>query len=656
MSSPVSVPLWSPDQASADASRMGAFLAWLRDERGMDLSDYRALWAWSVADLPGFWDALREFFGVRFSTPAQTVLGDRAMPGAAWFPGAKLNYAEYLLGARRDGPAIVAVQEDGASREWSGERLRREVAAFAGHLRELGVRPGDRVVGYLPNVPEAVVAFLATASLGAVWAICGPEFGTASVVARFAQLEPVVLVATTGYQYGGRHHDRADAVDTIRAAIPSLRETVVVGAGSESELPGVTTWERATDREAELSFTPVDFDHPLWVLFSSGTTGTPKGIVHGHGGILLEHLKFVGLHLDVRPGDRFFWYTSTSWMMWNVVVSGLMTGATVVLYDGNPAYPDQGQLWRIVADHRVNVFGTSAGYIHGCLKADLSPAREHDLGALRALHSTGSPLSSDGFRWAHERLGSRVPVFSASGGTDIASGFVGGNPLLPVWAGELSGPYLGVDVQAWSDHGEPVVGQVGELVVAAPMPSMPLYFWDDPDRSRYRSSYFDTFPGMWRHGDWIELTPRGSAVIHGRSDSTLNRMGVRMGTAEIYRAVEALPEISEALAIGVEATDGGYWLPLFVAVRPGHALDDPLRARIVAAIRRDASPRHVPDDIIEVPAIPHTLTGKKLEVPVKRLLLGLAASVDRDAVDRPDLLELFATFRGGGPHGAPTQH
>jgi acetoacetyl-CoA synthetase len=653
MSSPAPVPLWTPDQATRDAARMTAFLAWLRSERGLELPEYGDLWAWSIADPAGFWDALREFFGVRLTTPARTVLGDGAMPGAEWFPGAQLNYAGYLLDVERAGPALVSVHEDGTSEEWSGARLRREVAAFAAHLREQGVQVGDRVVGYLPNVPEAVVAFLATASLGAVWAVCGPEFGTASAVARFAQLEPVVLVASTGYRYGGRHHDRTDAVEAIRAAIPSLRETVLVGPASPES--GGTTWERATAADAELSITPVPFDHPLWVLFSSGTTGTPKGIVHGHGGILLEHLKFVGLQLDVRPGDRFFWYTSTSWMMWNVTVSALLTGATTVLYDGNPTHPDQAQLWRIVADQRVTVFGTSAAYLHGCLKADLFPARDHDLGALRALHSTGSPLSADGFRWAHERVGSGVPLFSASGGTDVASGFVGGNPLLPVWVGELSGPYLGVDVQAWSDDGRPLTGQVGELVVTAPMPSMPLYFWADADRARYRASYFDTFPGVWRHGDWIEFTPRGSAVIHGRSDSTLNRMGVRMGTAEIYRAVEALPEVAEALAIGVEAPDGGYWLPLFVALRPGHTLDDALRGRITAAIRRDASPRHVPDDVIAVPGIPHTITGKKLEVPVKRLLLGLAAGVDLGAVDKPDLLELYATFRRGGSHGAPKQ-
>jgi acetoacetyl-CoA synthetase len=657
-SSPDSVPLWTPDQATRDAARLTAFVTWLRRERGLELPEYGDLWAWSVADPSAFWDALREFFGVRLATPADTVLGDGAMPGAEWFPGAQLNYAGYLLDVERTGPALISVHEDGSSEEWSGARLRREVAAFAAHLREQGVRVGDRVVGYLPNVPEAVVAFLATASLGAVWAICGPEFGTASAVARFAQLEPVVLVASTGYRYGGRHHDRADAVEAIRAAVPSLRETVLVGPvvdPAEAGESGGTPWKRAVSAVAELSITPVPFDHPLWVLFSSGTTGTPKGIVHGHGGILLEHLKFVGLQLDVRPGDRFFWYTSTSWMMWNVTVSALLTGATAVLYDGNPTHPDQAQLWRIVADQRVTVFGTSAAYLHGCLKADLSPARDHNLGALRALHSTGSPLSADGFRWAHERVGADVPLFSASGGTDVASGFVGGNPLLPVWVGELSGPYLGVDVRAWSDDGQPLVGQVGELVVTAPMPSMPLYFWADEDRARYRASYFDTFPGVWRHGDWIEFTPRGSAVIHGRSDSTLNRMGVRMGTAEIYRAVEALPEVAEALAIGVESPGGGYWLPLFVALRPGHPLDDALRGRITAAIRRDASPRHVPDDVIAVPGIPHTITGKKLEVPVKRLLLGLAAGVDRGSVDHPDLLDLYATFRRGGSDGEQEQ-
>ena len=638
--------LWSPDAATVDAARITAFLAWLRRERGIRLDGYHALWRWSVADLAGFWDAVQAFFNVRFATPGERVLGDAAMPGASWFPGGEVNYAGHLLGVEAAGPAIVAVHEDGPAEEWSRERLRRDVAGFAAYLRARGVRRGDRVVAYLPNLPHAVAAFLATASIGAVWAVCGPEFGTASVVARFAPLEPVVLIAAAGYRYGGRHHDRADAVARLRAALPSLRDTVLVG--TPGHIPDATPWETAVATPGDAAITPVPFGHPLWVLFSSGTTGAPKGIVHGHGGILLEHLKFLGLHVDVRPGDRFFWYTSTSWMVWNVLVSALLVGATVVLYDGSPTYPGQDRLWRIAAEQKATLFGTSAAYLHGCAKADLAPARDYGIGTLRALHSTGSPLSADGFRWARERVGAHVPLLSASGGTDVATAFVGGNPLLPVRIGEIPGPCLGVDVQAWDDDGKPVIGQVGELVVASPMPSMPLYFWNDPDGSRYRSSYFGTFPGVWRHGDWIEFTDRGSAVIHGRSDATLNRMGVRMGTAEIYQAVEVLPEIAEALAVGLESPDGGYWLPLFVLLRPGHVLDDALRARIIEAIRRDASPRHVPDDVIAVPGIPHTLTGKKLEVPVKRVLLGHPAAIDRAAVDNADLLDVFGQLHRGG--------
>ena len=638
--------LWSPDAVTSDTARTTAFMAWLRDERGLDFAGYGELWSWSVADLAGFWDAVGLFFGVRFATPADHVLADRSMPGTSWFPGAQVNYAEHLLSVDGPGPAMVAVPEDGPAEEWSRERLRREVAGFAGYLRARGVQQGDRIVAYLPNVPQAVVAFLATASIGAVWAICGPEFGTGSVIARFDQLEPVMLVAGAGYGYGGRYHDRTEAVATIRAALPSLRDTVLVG--DSSAVPDATTWEDAVRATDGFRSEPVPFEHPLWVLFSSGTTGTPKGIVHGHGGILLEHLKFLGLQVDLRPGDRFFWYSSTSWMVWNVLVSALLTGATAVLYDGSATHPSIDRLWALVAAQQVTVFGTSAAYLHGCLKADLAPARDYDIGALRALHSTGSPLSADAYRWAHERVGRHVPVVSSSGGTDVATAFVGGNPLLPVYVGEIPGPCLGADVQAWDEDGKPVVGQVGELVLASPMPSMPLYFWNDPDGSRYRGSYFDTFPGIWRHGDWIEFTERGTATIHGRSDSTLNRMGVRMGTAEIYRAVESLPEVAEALAVGVEQPGGGYWLPLFVVLRPGHELDDALRARIAGAVRRDASPRHVPDEVIAVPGIPHTLTGKKLEVPIKRILMGRPAAIDPDAIDDADLLQVFAELRRGG--------
>lgn len=632
--------LWSPSYVSTAASHIAAFVEWLGTERGLEFGDYADLWRWSVAQPASFWGAVREFFGVRLGAPAEQVLADAMMPGARWFLGAELNYAEHLLGADRDGTGLIAVHESGTAEDWSWHRLRGAVAAFASYLRSQGVGRGDRVVAFMPNAPEAVVTFLATASLGAIFAICGPEFATPSVAARFGPLEPSVLVATSEYVFAGRRHDRNREIEELRTALPSLRSTVIVGARSSAA--GATGWDEATATPAELRFEPVPFDHPLWVLFSSGTTGTPKGIVHGHGGILLEHLKFLGLHVDIGVQDRFFWYTSTSWMVWTVLVSGLLHGATLVLYNGSPTHPGPDQLWRIAADQRVTVFGASAAYLHSCAKLDLAPSRDHDLAALRAVHVTGSPLSDKGFRWAHDRIGDDIPVFSSSGGTDVATAFVAGNPLLPVWSGEISGPCLGVNVQVWDEHGRRVVGQVGELVVASPMPSMPLFFWNDPDGTRYKHSYFDTFPGIWRHGDWMEQTERGSVIIYGRSDALLNRMGVRIGTAEIYQAVEAVDEVVEALAVGVEERDGGYWLPLFVVLRQHDALDDGLRQRIVGAIRSGASPRHVPDDIIEVEGIPHTLTGKKLEVPIKRILLGLPPAIDPDAIDKPELLAAFS--------------
>jgi acetoacetyl-CoA synthetase len=635
--------LWAPDRAGVANTRIEAFMDWLREERRLGFDDYHGLWEWSVSEVAEFWDAIGAFFDVRFSAEPQCPLAESAMPGARWFPGAELNYAEHLLGAGGTGTAIIAVHEERPTEEWDWQRLRTEVAGFAAYLRHIGVGRGDRVVAFLPNIPEAIVAFLAAASVGAVFAICGPEFGAASVLARFGPLEPAVLIAQPSYHFGGRYRDRSAEVDALRRGLPSLKSVVTVGA--RAPMPATASWADATAPGDDATIEPVPFDHPLWVLFSSGTTGTPKGIVHGHGGILLEHLKLLGLHMDVRSADRLFWYTSTSWMVWNAVVSGLLVGSTVILYDGSPTHPSPDKLWSIVDEQRITVLGTSAAYLHACAKAGLAPIRDHDLSALRALHSTGSPLSADGFRWAHRNVGEHVPLFSSSGGTDIASAFVGGNPLLPVRVGEIPGPCLGANVQAWDTSGRPVVGQVGELVVTEPMPSMPLFFWNDPDGERYRSSYFDTFPGVWRHGDWIEITERGSAIIHGRSDATLNRSGIRIGTAEIYQAVEAIDEVAEALAVGIDDAEGGYWLPLFVVLKGHRELDDQLIDRINETVRREASPRHVPDEIIAVPGIPHTLTGKKLEVPIKRLLKGLPVGIDPDAVDQPLLLEVFARLR-----------
>lgn len=639
--------LWTPSPERAARTNLAAFTAWAQQGSGRTFDGYPDLWAWSVEHTEDFWALVWEYFEVRSSQPYDRVLDSRRMPGTRWFPGARLNFAEHILrNEQGEQPALYFAGERAGVTPVSWTEFAGSVRVAATRLREMGVRPGDRVVGYLPNIPEAVIGMVATTAIGAVWSACSPDFGVTGAVDRLGQLEPTVLLCAEAYQYGGRTFDRAPQIRDIAAQLPTLRAVVSVRASDRQAPPieGAVDWSDFLDHPgvapADFEFEQVPFDHPLWVLFSSGTTGKPKAIVHGHGGILLEHLKFLGLHVDLRPGDRFFWYSSTSWMVWNVVVSSLLTGASVVLYDGSPTHPQHDQLWRLVADQKVTVFGTSAGYLHGCVKEELRPARDYDIEALRALHSTGSPLSADGFRWAHEHVGTHVLVFSGSGGTDVATAFVGGNPLLPVRVGEIPGPMLGADVQAWDDDGKPVIGQVGELVVVSPMPSMPLYFWNDADGARYRASYFDTYPGVWRHGDWIEFTDDGSAVIHGRSDSTLNRMGVRMGTAEIYQAVEALPEVAEALAIGVDGTDGEYWLPLFVALREGHTLDDALRSRIVAAIRRDASPRHVPDDIIGVPGIPHTLTGKKLEVPVKKILLGRAP-----AIDDPDLLDVFATVR-----------
>lgn len=635
--------LWAPDAKTRDEARITAFIEWLQRDHGRAFDGYHDLWSWSIGDLDGFWNAVKDYFRVSFSTPAQGPSRIDTMPGAAWFPGAHLNYAEHVMRGTAEGPAIIAVHEDGAAEHWQWSRLRAEVAAFASYLRTEGVGRGDRVVAFLPNIAEAVVAFLASASIGAVFAICGPEFGAASVVARFQPLEPTVLITSTGYRFAGRRHDKTDAITAIRGALPSLRR--VVGVGANPPVPDSIPWAEAVATKPDNVIDQVPFDHPLWVLFSSGTTGAPKGIVHGHGGILLEHLKYLGLHVDMRSTDRFFWYTSTSWMVWTVVVSGLLTGATVVLYDGSPTHPSPSALWRIVADQRVSIFGASAAYLHTCAKHDLVPRRDLDISALRSLNSTGSPLSPHGYRWAYENVGADVPLFSGSGGTDVASAFAAGNPLVPVRVGEIPAPCLGVDLQAWDDVGRPVVGEVGELVVTKPMPSMPLYFWNDPDGTRYRSSYFDTFPGVWRHGDWVEITAEHGVIIHGRSDATLNRMGVRIGTAEIYQAVENLDEVAEALAVGVDEDDGGYWLPLFVVLKPGLTLDADLADLINKTIREQASPRHVPDEIIGVPGIPHTLTGKKLEVPIKRMMLGLPAAVDPEAIDQPALLDLFAHVR-----------
>jgi acetoacetyl-CoA synthetase len=620
--------LWRPTPESIAASRLGRFAAEVAQRRGLDFGsppEYDAVWRWSVEHLDQFWADVATWADVLPGVPEDRVLTRRAMPGAEWFPGTTLNYAEQALRhATEDHPALVAVAEDVDPVEISWATLRGQVGAFAATLRRLGVRRGDRVAGYLPNVPEAVVAFLGAASLGAVWSSCAPDFGTRSVLDRFAQIEPVVLVVVDGYRFNGRPHDRRDVVAELRAALPSVRTTIAVPRLFPDELPeGALPWAEAVADVQDPEFEPLPFDAPLWIVYSSGTTGLPKGIVHGHGGIVLEQRKQTGLHLDVGPGDRFYWYASTAWIMWNIATSALLSGATVVVHDGAPAYPALDAQFALAAQVGTTYLGTSAGYLSACEKAGLRPGETHDLSALRAIGSTGSPLPAAAFRWVYDAVGSDVFLGSLSGGTDVATSFVGSSLLLPVTAGELQRPMLGVATAAWDEDGRPVVGELGELVVTEPMPSMPLCFWDDPDDTRYREAYFEPWPGVWRHGDWLEITERGTCLITGRSDSTLNRGGVRMGTADIYAAVEAIPAVVDCVVLGVEQPDGGYWMPLFVQLAPGEELTEELTGEIRAAIRANASPRHVPDEIIAVPGVPHTRTGKRLEVPLKRLFQGV---------------------------------
>ncbi|NEB77602.1 acetoacetate--CoA ligase [Streptomyces sp. SID14478] len=642
-------PIWTPDPGTAARTRIARFTEFVAARTGSTHGDYRSLWKWSVEDLAGFWSAVWDFFDIRSSHPYDSVLDDEPMPATRWFSGARLNYAEHAL--RTGGPqtAVIAVAEDGTTSDVSRDELRRQVGSLAAWMRRNGVVPGDRVAGYLPHTVHAVVAFLAAASIGAVWSACGQDYGAEAAAARFAQLEPVVLFAADGYEWNGKQHDRRPETGRLREALPTVRHTVRIPCLSLPTAPDpyAVDWTDVTAGQDEPVFEQLPFDAPLWVLFSSGTTGTPKGIVHGHGGVLLDHHKLLGLHLDLRPEDRFLWYTTTNWMMWNMVVSGLLVGATLVLYDGSPAFPGPDRLWALAAQHRVTALGMSPGYLLGSAKAGLEPGRDHDLSALRVLGSTGAPLPARPYGWVHEHVGSHVQVASTSGGTDIVSGFAGGAPNTPVWAGEISAPLLGVALESWDSAGRPVVDQVGELVVTRPMPSMPLYFWNDPDGSRYREAYFSVFPGVWRHGDWMTLTSRGSVIVSGRSDSTLNRQGVRLGSADVYAVVDSLPGIRESLVIGAELADGGYWMPLFVVMEPGHELTNAVRDRIDAALRTHASPRHVPDTILAVPAVPHTRTGKKLEVPVKRLLQGdsLDQVADPGAVDDFGALTYFTRFR-----------
>jgi acetoacetyl-CoA synthetase len=644
--------LWSPPPDVATASRVGGYLNWLSRERGHDFATYDDLWRWSVSDLDGFWESVWQHLGVTPSTPYSTVLADRSMPGAQWFPGARLNWAEHALRLAGRSPSDVVVIGRSQTRDrvtLTVAELRDQVARARAGLQRLGVGRGDRVAAFMPNVPEALVALLASASLGAIWTSCAPEFGVRSVVDRFSQVEPTVLLTIDGYRYGARTLDRTNEVAAIRSALPGLRATVALPYldADASRIPDSTTWSELLAEPGSLGFEQVPFGHPLFVLYSSGTTGLPKPIVHGHGGILLEHLKIHALHHDLGADDRFFWFTTTGWMMWNYLASGLLVDSTVVLYDGSPADPDLGTLWRMAAEEQITYFGASAPYLMACRKDGQAPGSLADLSRLRGLGSTGSPLPAEGFRYVYEAVSPSVHLQSVSGGTDVCTAFVGASPLVPVWEGEISCRHLGCAVEALSPDGRPLVGEQGELVITAPMPSMPVAFWGDDDMSRYRDAYFAEFPGRWRHGDWITITERGSCIISGRSDATLNRGGVRIGTSEFYAVVEGFPEVSDSVVIHLDDPDR---LLLFVALRDGASLTEELRARLASELRAQLSPRHVPDEIVAVPAVPRTLSGKKLEVPLKRILTGtppdMAAS--RGSLANPESLDAFVALAREG--------
>jgi len=655
---PYGAVLWEPDQQTVHHARITRFARWLAG-RGHQFGGYDDLWRWSVTQPGPFWAAVWDYFEVLGHRRPGPVLTGEVMPDVQWFTGTTLNYARNALRTAWTDPdrtAIIFDSERAKGGSLSYSELASEVARVARGLRALGVGPGDRVAALLPNVPEAIIGLLATASIGAIWSSCSPDFGARSVVDRFAQIEPKVLIACDGYMYGGKEYSRAAIVDEVIKALsstgPGLAAVVRVSLiGEARAAPGATGWEAlgtgAGREQREPEFEEVPFAHPLWVVYSSGTTGQPKPIMHGHGGIVLEHLKALAFHQDLRPGDVFTWYTTTGWMMWNYLAGGLLAGLTIVLYDGSATHPAPDRLWRLAAEHGVTYLGVGAPYLVACMKAGLRPGDELDLSALRGIGSTGSPLPPEAFVWVYERVRQDLLLGSFSGGTDLCTGFVGPCPLLPVRAGIISGRCLGASVEAYDDDGKPVIGQVGELVITQPMPSMPVGFWNDPGGVRYRESYFDTYPGIWRHGDWIELLPDGGCVIYGRSDATLNRGGVRMGTSEFYRVVEGFPEIADSLVVDTGRLGAEGRLILYVVPAAGGELGDELAARLRTALRSQLSPWHVPDEIHQVPGIPRTLSGKKLEVPVRKILLGTEPerAADPNALANPEVLAYFGRSR-----------
>jgi acetoacetyl-CoA synthetase len=640
--------LWEPTSEIKNQAITTKYIDWLEAQKGLTFNDYNSLWQWSVTELEDFWQSLWEFFDIQASKPFTRVLTERKMPGAKWFKGAELNYAEHVFRhMTADRPAMMFQSEIRPLMEISWDTLYRDVSAVRASLHSMGVKRGDRVAAYIPNIPQTIIAFLACAAIGATWSSCSPDFGTRSVIDRFKQIEPKVLIAVDGYQYGGKRFDCRAAITDLRQSLPSLETTILVPYlnmdADLDEMEGVLMWQDLLSEGGDLVFEQVPFDHPLWVVYSSGTTGLPKGLVHGHGGILVELMKFTGLHMDVHPGDRFFWYSTTGWVMWNVLQSSLLVGAAPILYDGSPGYPDMEVLWQLAEQSKMTVFGTSAAYLMSCMNMGMEPGRRYNLSNLKTIGSTGSPLSPEGFGWVYDHVKKEVLLGSVSGGTDPCTGFLGCNPLLPVRAGELQCRCLGVSAQSYDEDGNALIDEVGELVITEPMPSMPVYLWNDTGNARYHECYFDMYPGVWRHGDWLKITSRGSGIILGRSDSTINRLGVRMGSSEIYAAVEELEEIEDSLVIGVETPAGKYLMPLFVVLKEGLELDDSLKQSINNKIRQALSPRHVPDEIYAIPDVPRTLNAKKLEVPVKKILSGVPVekAVNIDSMGNPEAIDFF---------------
>ncbi|HET6910220.1 MAG TPA: acetoacetate--CoA ligase [Mycobacteriales bacterium] len=644
--------LWAPSEERRASSRMRSFAQWAQARTGRALDDYDELLAWSLDEVEEFWSAFAEWYGVKWHLDPSATVTDLRMPGTEWFVGGRLNYAEHLLfppaEVADDDVAVVFAREDGVRRVMTWAELRAEVASVRQWFVDQGVDRGDRIAALLPNAPEALVAMLAATSLGAVWSSCSPDFGPRGVADRFTQIEPTVLLAVDGYVYGGKRFDITTTVDALREQLPSVRATVLVPyLDPTSTLRGATPWSDLLQASGELSFASMSPDEPLYVLYSSGTTGLPKPIVHGHGGILVEHAKQLALHLDVGPGDRFFWFSTTGWMMWNLLVSGLAVGSAVVLYDGSPAFPDPMALWNLAEEIGITAFGVSAPYIQSCMKSELHPGKQLDLSAMRAVGSTGAPLPPEGFAWVYAEVKADVMLSSLSGGTDVCTAFVGGAPLLPVRAGVIPARLLGCRVEAFDEEGKPVIDEVGELVITAPMPSMPVGFWNDADGSRLRAAYFDTYPGVWRHGDWVKFNDDGSCVIYGRSDSTLNRGGVRMGTSEFYRVVEDVPAVVDSLVIDTSAAGVEGKLLLFV-VLSADADAAEVAADLKQRIRTQLSPRHVPDEVRVIAEVPRTLNNKKCEVPVKRVLAGtpLDNAVSNGALLNASAMDVFVEMAG----------